>query len=156
MGVSYIAFVKLIFEITETSLNTDWGNSLRNINRLTQRGISISIDDFGTGYSSLKYLRDLKASELKIDMSFITNIQDDKNNQAIVRSTIKMAQELGLIVVAEGIESSGEQEFLLSCGCDLGQGYYFAKPMAFASLPVWVQVNTTSNVVQWPFNGNNK
>jgi len=151
-----IGYFKFTFEITETSLSTDWGHSLRNIKRLTQREISISIDDFGTGYSSLKYLRDLKASELKIDMSFITNIQDDKNNQAIVKSTIKMAHELGLTVVAEGIESRSEQEFLLSCGCDLGQGYYFAKPMAFTDLPTWVQVNTTSNVVQWPFNNNKK
>ncbi|WP_460225131.1 EAL domain-containing protein [Aurantivibrio infirmus] len=149
-----LGYFRFIFEITETSLNTNWNNSLSNIKRLRQRNIEISIDDFGTGYSSLSYLKNLEASELKIDMSFITGIHDDKNNQAIIRSTIKMAHELGLRVVAEGVESSLEREFLSACNCDLGQGYHFAKPMSFEKLRAWVRAETASNIVQWPFDKN--
>lgn len=144
---SSIGYFNIEFEITETSFTHNWQRSIANIERLVKRSITISIDDFGTGYSSLSYLRDLKASVLKIDRSFITDIHSRVENQSIVQSTIKMAHELGMSVVAEGIETNLERDFLLACGCDFGQGYLFAKPLTHGEFSDWFQAHQSKNVV---------
>jgi predicted signal transduction protein with EAL and GGDEF domain len=95
----------------------------------TDAGISIAIDDFGTGYSSLAYLKRLPAEWLKIDMAFIRGLPDDADDAAIVRSTIAMAHALGMRVLAEGLETESQLEFLRGEGCDAAQGYLLSKPL---------------------------
>jgi len=97
---------------------------------LVNGGISIAIDDFGTGYSSLAYLKRFPADWLKIDMAFIRGLPDDKDNVAIVRSTIKMAHDLNMKVIAEGVETETQLEFLRQEGCDALQGYLFSPPLS--------------------------
>ena len=145
-----IGYFKIEFEITETSFTDSWQRSLNNIDRLMSRSVSLAIDDFGIGYSSLAYLRDLRAKVLKIDKSFIENIHLKLENQSIVQSTIKMAHELGMKVVAEGVESPQERKFLLACGCDYGQGFFFAKPMFFDRFAAWIQTKSVKNVLILP------
>jgi diguanylate cyclase len=119
----------LICEITESVIMEDRKRSLEVVSELVGLGVSISIDDFGTGYSSLAYLRQLPATEIKIDKSFVMRMDRDKDNAVIVSSTIQMAHNLGLKVVAEGVESERIWSDLLALGCDYGQGYLFSRPV---------------------------
>ena len=98
--------------------------------RLKRIGVRISIDDFGTGYSSLAYLKRLPVDELKIDKSFVSHMAADDNDAAIVRSTIGLAHDLGLRVVAEGIEDQATWDLLTELGCDVAQGYAIGRPAA--------------------------
>src|SRR5262249_49555883 len=93
-------------------------------------GLRIAIDDFGTGYSSLAYLKRLPVDELKIDRSFVRELCADAEDRAIVRSTIGLGHELGLSVVAEGVEDVATWELLHDLGCDIGQGYYVGRPVS--------------------------
>lgn len=93
-------------------------------------GIQVALDDFGTGYSSLSYLNKLDIDFLKIDRSFVQNLQADSNDLALCEAIIVMAHKLGLKVIAEGIETQGQQDLLINAGCDHGQGYLFAKPLS--------------------------
>lgn len=124
-------------EMTETALAANPQQALGLITELLDSGMSLAIDDYGTGYSSLAYLRDLRANVLKIDKSFITGIDKREESQVIVQSTIRMAHDLGLKVVAEGIETMADQAFLCRAGCDIGQGYFYGRPMTQADLAVW-------------------
>ncbi len=99
------------------------------VKKVRDVGIQIAIDDFGTGYSSLSYLKDLPIHELKIDQSFVFGIQTDVNSAAIVQAIIRMAQSLGLRVVAEGVENQETLDFLVQNHCEGAQGYYFSKPV---------------------------
>jgi EAL domain-containing protein (putative c-di-GMP-specific phosphodiesterase class I) len=92
-------------------------------------GVRLAIDDFGTGYSSLDYLRSFRVSRLKIDRRFINDVTTSADDAAIVRATIGLAHELGIEVVAEGVETARQRDFLLAAGCKLAQGYYFGKPV---------------------------
>ena len=92
-------------------------------------GIKISLDDFGTGYSSLSYLKMLDIDYLKVDQSFVRDLEIDPDDRALCEAMIVMAHKLGLKVVAEGIETKGQFDLLVSAGCDFGQGYLFAKPL---------------------------
>ena len=105
----------------------DTPRTMSTIDRLHRLGVGLSLDDFGTGYSSLSYLRRLPVSELKIDRSFVTNLVLDTQDEVIVRSTIELGHNLGLRVVAEGIENDPILERLRSLGCDLGQGFGIAR-----------------------------
>lgn len=136
---SSLGYFKFEFEITETALVNSRDRAIRLSTELLENGGTLAIDDFGTGYSSLAYLKDLNASVLKIDRSFVTDIEKNRDNQAIVRSTIKMAHELGMKVVAEGIETEQDEAYLAALGCDFGQGYYYAKPLSVADLEQWHQ-----------------
>ncbi|NVJ67433.1 MAG: EAL domain-containing protein [Gammaproteobacteria bacterium] len=117
------------FEITETVLLQDIKDSLATLNALKKLGVKLSIDDFGTGYSSLSYINQLPLDKLKIDRSFIKDIEKDRGSQAIVKTIVNMSDDLGLSVLAEGIEERAHVEYLNSIGCKYYQGYYFSKPI---------------------------
>ena len=108
--------------------NIDRASSL--LKEFQQKGIHISIDDFGTGYSSLNYLKQLPVDTLKIDQSFIRNIQTDKSDKIIVNTIIAMAHGLEFSVIAEGVEDAYQRDYLKEMKCDMLQGYYFAKPLS--------------------------
>ncbi|AQQ54282.1 bifunctional diguanylate cyclase/phosphodiesterase [Planococcus lenghuensis] len=116
------------FELTESIGFTDFDAAIRVFCQLKQDGFACSIDDFGTGYSSLSYLQMLPVSEIKIDRSFILNLEEE-GTQAIVRAIIQLAGNLKMTPVAEGIELDAQREFLLDAGCAVGQGYYFYRPL---------------------------
>lgn len=118
------------FEITESSLANDFELVLATLLQLKKGGVSISVDDFGTGYSSLAYLKRLPVDALKIDRSFIKDIENDENDKAIVSAVIIMAHSLKLRVIAEGVENIEQLNFLSKMNCDIIQGYFFSKPIA--------------------------
>jgi len=121
---------RICLELTESALLIDVERSVRTLERLVALGVSFSIDDFGTGYTSLSYLKRFPISELKIDRSFVTNVERDPHDRTIVRSIIDLAHGLGLGVVAEGVESVGALDLLREWGCDRAQGHILAMPMS--------------------------
>jgi diguanylate cyclase (GGDEF)-like protein len=126
-------------EITESAIMDDPQRAEATLNRLSQRGYKLSIDDFGTGYSSLAYLRRLPVQELKIDKSFVMAMEKEEGDATIVRSTIDLAHNLGLSVVAEGVENAAILQQLEALGCDEAQGYHFSKPLPLAALQAWAE-----------------
>jgi len=124
----------LELEITETIMMTDLKDSVKKLNTLKDKGISVAIDDFGTGYSSLYYLKTFPISTLKIDQSFIQDIADNLSDAQIVETIILMAKNLGLGVVAEGVETKEQLDILRKFNCELIQGYYYARPMPLDEL----------------------
>ena len=131
---------KLCLEITESGVVSESETALRNLRAIAGLGVRISVDDFGTGYATLKQLQQLPVNELKIDRSFVSGMQVNRGNQTIVRSTIELAKQLGLSVVAEGVETVVELRGLAAMGCDQVQGYYVAKPMPAEEVASWVQM----------------
>jgi diguanylate cyclase (GGDEF)-like protein len=128
----------LTLEITESSIMADPVRSIGVLNRLADLGIMLSIDDFGTGYSSLSYLKKLPVGEVKVDRSFVMNMSADPDDAVIVRSTIDLAANLGLRVVAEGVEDQATWDQLRSLGCDAAQGYFLGRPMPVLQLDRWL------------------
>ena len=124
-----VAPSQLELELTETVLMETTQKYSSALERLRQLGVRISIDDFGTGYSSLDYLRSFRVSRLKIDRRFIEDVTTNPDDATIVRATISLAHALGIMVVAEGVETAAQRDFLISAGCTLAQGYYFGRPM---------------------------
>lgn len=124
----------LELEITETSVMEDPEHALSVLQQLYGMGIRLAIDDFGTGYSSLSYLKKFPLDVLKIDRSFISDLGQDQDDAAIVDSIIAMSHRLNLKVIAEGIENQGQIEFLQQHECDIGQGFYYSKPMSAGCL----------------------
>lgn len=120
----------LELEITETSAMEHAGESINLMNRLNSMGISLAIDDFGTGYSSLAYLKRFPIQKLKIDRSFINDVATDSNDAAIAKSIISLAHNMGLKVLAEGVEDKHQMEWLRARGCDQAQGYYYSQPIS--------------------------
>jgi diguanylate cyclase (GGDEF)-like protein len=129
---------KLELEITEGTIVADQVRALDVLSRINAMGVGISIDDFGTGYSSLAYLKDLPVRELKIDRTFVNNMTEDGDDAFIVRSTIDLARNLGLEVVAEGVETEAVWDQLALLGCDVAQGYYLSRPVPAAALAEWL------------------
>ncbi len=129
---------QLIFEITESTAMRDPEHSLSVLEKLRDGGISLSVDDFGTGYSSLAHLKRLPVQELKIDQSFIRNLDETSEDAVIVRSTIEMSHNLGLKVVAEGVEHQHTLELLERWHCDTAQGYLISRPMDAVAFEAWV------------------
>jgi EAL domain-containing protein (putative c-di-GMP-specific phosphodiesterase class I)/GGDEF domain-containing protein len=119
----------LELEITETSIMSDPQRVIRTLNQIRQLGVQFAIDDFGTGYSSFAYLTKLPVSCIKIDKSFVQNIESDHDSAVIVKSIIDLGHNLGLKVVAEGVETAAASRMLTSFQCDDGQGYYFCRPI---------------------------
>jgi len=120
----------LILEITESMLMGDTDAAITQLNELKRLGLALSIDDFGTGYSSLSYLKRFPVDELKIDRSFVKDIPGDKNDMDITAAIIAMAQKMELRVVAEGVETAEQVQFLHDNACYLVQGYFFSMPLA--------------------------
>jgi diguanylate cyclase (GGDEF)-like protein/PAS domain S-box-containing protein len=129
----------LRIEITETAIMADPARALTVLNALNAMGIRLSIDDFGTGYSSLAHLKQMPVDELKIDKSFVSGMLEDENDAVIVRSIIDLAHNIGIRVVAEGVESQEIYDRLKEMGCDAAQGYYMCAPMTDESLSEWIQ-----------------
>lgn len=129
---------RLRLEITETAIMSDPARALEILNHMGAMGVKISIDDFGTGYSSLSYLKQLPVDELKIDKSFVMGIIEDDNDAVIVRSTIDLAHNIGLKVVAEGVENQMVYNLLSGLHCDSAQGYYMSVPLSADELVKWL------------------
>jgi diguanylate cyclase (GGDEF)-like protein/PAS domain S-box-containing protein len=129
----------LELEITESTMLADPLRTKAVLERLSAMGIRLSIDDFGTGYSSLAYLRRLPVDEIKIDRSFVINMTRDDDDETIVRSTIDLGRNLGLEVVAEGVETEEIWERVRSLGCTVAQGYYLSRPVPAAELEAWLR-----------------
>jgi diguanylate cyclase (GGDEF)-like protein len=127
----------LSFEITESVAMDDAETTRAAFESLGRLGIRLAIDDFGTGYSSLSYLRRLRASELKIDRSFVQDLDASADARAIVEAVVRLAHALGLTVVAEGVETAAQRDVLRALGCDELQGYLFARPMPPQALHAW-------------------
>lgn len=125
-------------EITESALTADLDGAAEALTALHAHGVRISIDDYGTGYSSIAHLRALPVQCIKIDRSYVAGMLEDPASTSIVRSTLDLAHELGLQVVAEGVETQVEYEALLAIGCDVAQGYYCARPMPGESIVEWM------------------
>jgi diguanylate cyclase (GGDEF)-like protein/PAS domain S-box-containing protein len=121
--------VLLKLELTESVVLEDIDQVIDKMRALNELGVSFSLDDFGTGYSSLSYLQRLPLRQLKIDRSFVHNLPKDKSNATIVRTIINLGESLGLNVIAEGVETTEQRDFLLRAGCQAFQGYYFCKPL---------------------------
>lgn len=124
----------IVFEITENAMLIDPGNAISILQKLDEMGLRIAIDDFGAGYSSLGYLKKLPVDELKIDKSFVMDMIKNENDAVIVRSTIDLAHNLGLKVVAEGVENDEIYEMLRILRCDTAQGFYLSKPESAATI----------------------
>jgi len=124
----------LELEITEDMFTESVLASTRSLQDIHALGVKFAIDDFGTGYSSLKFLKRLPFSNLKIDKSFIADVETNQDSAAIVEAVIMMAHRLGLCAIAEGVETEGQLRFVQQNGCDLAQGYHFAKPAGFDQL----------------------
>jgi EAL domain-containing protein (putative c-di-GMP-specific phosphodiesterase class I) len=129
LAQSGIAPQRLDLEVTESVLLQDRDLVLQHLARLRDAGLGVSIDDFGTGYSSLAYLTRFPVASLKIDRSFVAGIGRETSDPAIVRTIIEMARTLGFTVIAEGVETQAQVEFLRQFGCHQAQGYFFARPM---------------------------
>jgi EAL domain-containing protein (putative c-di-GMP-specific phosphodiesterase class I) len=119
----------LKLELTEGMLLENIEDTIATMNALKEIGVQFSLDDFGTGYSSLQYLKRLPLDQLKIDQSFVRDIAIDNSDKAIVHTIIAMAQSLNLNVIAEGVETEEQRQFLLENGCSHYQGYLFSKPV---------------------------
>ncbi len=134
-----VAPESLTLEITESSLFVDAPRTRATIDDLHSAGLKMAVDDFGTGYSSLSYLRRLPVNELKVDQSFVARMLTDAQDEVIVRSTIDLGHNLGLHVVAEGVESIAVMDRLRDFGCDAAQGYCIAQPMPGSELVAWLR-----------------
>jgi len=121
-------------------------DGLTILTELDRMGVTLAIDDFGTGYSSLAYLKRLPVDELKIDKSFVTDMEENDNDAVIVRSTIDLAHNLGLKVTAEGVETQAAWDTLEILGCDCSQGYFMGRPMPADKLGAWLQESAWSRV----------
>ena len=130
LATSRLDPTRLVLELTESALMGELVTSLDILTRLRLKGIELSIDDFGTGYSSLLQLHRVPFTELKIDQSFVMSMCKDGEARAIVKTCIMLGHELGMKVVAEGVETKRSFELLRELGCDRGQGYYFSRPVS--------------------------
>jgi diguanylate cyclase (GGDEF)-like protein len=129
----------LCLEITESAIMDDPARAQHTLERLHAMGLRLAIDDFGTGYSSLAYLKRLPVQELKIDKSFVMHMERDSDDAKIVRSTVDLAHNLGLSVVAEGVETASQWRTLRGLDCDMGQGYLIARPLPAGDFGAWMQ-----------------
>ncbi|HHH13529.1 MAG TPA: EAL domain-containing protein, partial [Thiolapillus brandeum] len=126
------------FELTESAIMQDSERALQVLLQLAAIGVGLSVDDFGVGHSSLAYLSRLPVDELKVDKSFVINMIKWESDRAIVRATINLAHDLGLNVVAEGVENVEQATMLREMECDMLQGYYISRPLTKGQLLKWV------------------
>jgi EAL domain-containing protein (putative c-di-GMP-specific phosphodiesterase class I) len=138
----------LTMEVTESGVMANPERAARILERLRGLGFGLSIDDFGTGYSSLNYVRTLPACELKLDRSFVRDIDTNTSNAAIVRAVVDLAHGLGLKVVAEGVETRADADAVRALGCDQMQGYYVSRPLPATDFERFFQAYPESAVAQ--------
>ena len=124
----------LELEVTESLIMNDFSTVIQILNRIKELGVSLAIDDFGTGYSSLSQLKRLPINQLKIDQSFVRGLPDDEEDVVISKTIIALSKNMGLSVIAEGVETQEQKDFLLQNGCNCMQGFYFFKPMPFSDV----------------------
>ena len=134
---------RLECEISEHTVMADPRRAMAILERLRALGVKLSLDDFGTGHSSLAYLKRLPLDEVKIDRSFVMGMTEDDNDAAIVRTTIDLARNLGLDVVAEGVETETILRNLSDLSCDIAQGFYLSRPLPAAELDGWLAARAT-------------
>jgi EAL domain-containing protein (putative c-di-GMP-specific phosphodiesterase class I) len=139
---------QLVFEITESAVMREPEKALKVLHLLRECGISLSVDDFGTGYSSLAHLKRLPVQELKIDQSFVRNLDETSEDAVIVRSTIEMSHNLGLKVVAEGVEYAHSLRLLERWQCDTAQGYLISRPLSADAFEAWVALPLSAQTSQ--------
>jgi diguanylate cyclase (GGDEF)-like protein len=130
---------KLILEVVESVMIDDMEQASNTLSSLRDNGIRLALDDFGTGYSSLTYLKKLPIQELKLDRSFVTHLMDSKDDEVIVETTIAIAKQLKLKVIAEGIEDQATLMKLKDIGCDIGQGYHIQRPVPAEAFRAWLE-----------------
>jgi|GEM_PF-1656439 len=129
----------LTLEVTETAMMANPHRVMMALNELDELGVQLAVDDFGTGFSSLAYLKSLPVDVLKIDKSFVQGLEQDKSDQAIVQATLSLGHNLGMEVVAEGVESAQTWDFLQQIGCDGAQGFHMCKPLPAEKLEAWLE-----------------
>ncbi len=134
---------RLELEVTETLMMEEIETVAEKLQQLHILGINVSIDDFGTGYSSLAYLKRLPIQKLKIDKTFVDNLDDDPGDLAIAEAIINLGHSLDLDVIAEGVESEKQADVLLPKGCDEFQGYLFSKPLPADEFAKWFSAQKT-------------
>ena len=134
----------LELEITESSIMENAASTINVLNELNKMGLSLAIDDFGTGYSSLAYLKQFPVDKLKVDRSFISDIDSDENDAAIAKSIIDLGHNMSLKVIAEGVERESQTQWLLDKGCDQVQGYYYSKPLTETELMDMVRLQAAN------------
>jgi EAL domain-containing protein (putative c-di-GMP-specific phosphodiesterase class I) len=125
----------LAVEVTESAILTDPAAAAVHLAELAEMGVQVALDDFGTGFSSLSHLLALPLHIIKVDRSFVAGIVDDVRAREVVRAIISMSENLGVRVVAEGVETEAQADMLRSLGCPLAQGYLFGRPMPLADWP---------------------
>ena len=139
MATAGVDAARIKLEITESAVMAEPARVLETMHRLRSAGVRFSIDDFGTGYSSLTYLQRLPVEEIKIDRSFVAGLAKDEGSAAIVRATIELAGNLGLDVVAEGVEDEGTSQILKRLGCSTVQGYHISRPLPVEEVAGWIR-----------------
>ncbi|CAM3704153.1 diguanylate cyclase/phosphodiesterase [Pseudomonas synxantha] len=137
----------LELEVTETGLMEDISTAAQHLLSLRRSGALIAIDDFGTGYSSLSYLKSLPLDKIKIDKSFVQDLQDDDDDATIVRAIIQLGKSLGMQVIAEGVETAEQEAYIISEGCHEGQGYHYSKPLPARELAAYLKQSERNNAV---------
>ena len=139
----------LELEITERGLMVDIEGSIRMLDRLSERGISVAIDDFGTGYSSFSYLLELEVETIKIDISFVNRLNDlTRPSNKVVKGLIAIAHSMGMTVVAEGVEEPLQKSLLKRMGCDVIQGYHVSPPLALPLFRDFLYENAPENLIE--------
>ncbi|HEY0721524.1 MAG TPA: EAL domain-containing protein, partial [Gammaproteobacteria bacterium] len=146
-----IAPASLQLEITESAMMADPARAQRTLAQIHAMGVELAIDDFGTGFSSLSYLKHLPVSKLKIDKSFVMSMLRDENDAVIIRSTIDMAHNMGLWVVAEGVENQETFDLLEILDCDIAQGYLISTPLDMPTLEKWIDTHVARTRQRQPF-----
>lgn len=139
----------LILEITESTMLMNTEATIRRLTELKALGVRLAIDDFGTGYSSLSYLQRFPVDILKIDKSFIDKIALGKEGAAVAKAIITMSDTLHLKTIAEGIENPGQQAELQNLGCEMGQGYLFAKPLRAGQMDEFLRQSSVAGQESW-------
>jgi EAL domain-containing protein (putative c-di-GMP-specific phosphodiesterase class I) len=147
LNCSEVVANRLKLELTESLLLENADEIILKMLALKEQSVGFSMDDFGTGYSSLSYLKQLPLDQLKIDQSFVRDILTNPNDAAIARTIVALAHSLGLAVIAEGVETEGQRDFLARNGCPTCQGYYFSRPLPLDEFERYAANNLPSRIV---------
>jgi len=138
----------IVLEITESGLIQELTHTLDVLTRLRMKRVQLSIDDFGTGYSMMQQLRNIPATEMKIDKSFVQNMHGTDSDRVMVQKTIEIGHDLGMKVIAEGVETAEQLEWLRANGCDTVQGYLFSRPLSVKDMIVWLKQYRSEHTAQ--------